>query len=106
MPRPRFIRRARSAREIGWCSRTRFSRIWRFTSRAVVRVARLKSRVLIFRMMFVRDEYKIPGQAFLFQSRPAHTQSPAPKLVGCPMREGCAVGWLELLLRELCFDYE
>src|SRR5918997_1376906 len=48
MPRPIFIRRASSAREIGSCSRTRLSRIWRLISRGVQRVARTKLRVLIF----------------------------------------------------------
>ena len=49
MPRPTRIRRARSAREMGWCSRTRLSTIWRLISRGVDRVARMKLRVLIFR---------------------------------------------------------
>src|SRR5215208_4376057 len=48
MPRPIFIRRASSALEIGSCSRTRLSRIWRLISRGVHRVARTKLRVLIF----------------------------------------------------------
>src|SRR3954453_8581538 len=48
MPRPIFIRRASSAREIGSCSRTRLRRIWRLISRGVQRVARTKLRVLIF----------------------------------------------------------
>src|ERR1700749_1291317 len=42
--------RARSAREIGWRSRMRLSAIRRLISRAVVRVAMLKSVVLILRM--------------------------------------------------------
>src|SRR5437762_2887967 len=45
------MRRARSAREMGWCSRTRFKRIWRLTWREVERVARRKSRVSIFRTL-------------------------------------------------------
>src|SRR2546430_3343600 len=45
------MRRARSAREMGWCSRTRFKRICRLTWREVERVARRKSRVSIFRTL-------------------------------------------------------
>src|SRR5436190_15320240 len=50
MPRVIFIRRARSAREIGWCSRIRFRAIRRLISRDVLRVATRKSRVLILRI--------------------------------------------------------
>ena len=49
-PRRTFIRRASSAREIGWYSRIRLSTIRRLTSRVVVRVARWKFRVLILRI--------------------------------------------------------
>ena len=49
MPRATSIRRARSAREIGWYSRTRFRTIWRLISLVVVRVARWKLRGSIFR---------------------------------------------------------
>src|SRR6266850_2010772 len=44
------MRRARSAREIGWCSRIRLSAMCRLMSREVVRVATWKSRVLILRI--------------------------------------------------------
>src|SRR5689334_246354 len=44
-----FMCRARSAREIGWCSRTRFRRICRLISRGVERVALTNLRVSIFR---------------------------------------------------------
>src|SRR5688500_8959924 len=48
MPRLMRMRRAREAREMGWCSRTRLRAIWRLISREVERVARTKLRVLIF----------------------------------------------------------
>ena len=46
-PRLTPIVRARSAREIGWCARTRFSTIWLLISREVPRVATLKREVLM-----------------------------------------------------------
>ena len=49
-PRPTPIVRARSAREIGWCVRTRFSTIWLLIAREVPRVATLKRLVLILRI--------------------------------------------------------
>src|SRR6476469_1472879 len=60
MPRPIFIRRASSAREIGSCSRTRLRRIWRLISRGVHRVARTKLRVLIFLMGGNRGDIAFP----------------------------------------------
>src|SRR5262249_2452279 len=50
MPRLTFIRRARSAREMGWCSRIRLRAIRRLISREGLRVATRKSPVLIFRI--------------------------------------------------------
>src|ERR1044071_204133 len=62
-PRVTLMRRARSAREMGWCSRRRLSAMRRLISREVVRVATLKSCVLIFlmgcRRAFVRSLDKI-----------------------------------------------
>ena len=49
-PRPTPIVRARSAREIGWCVRTRFSTIWLLIAREVPRVATRKREVLILRI--------------------------------------------------------
>src|SRR5678810_1227557 len=63
IPRVTLIRRARSAREIGWCSRTRFRAILRLMSLEVDLVAMWKSCGLILRIgsvsLFVRGWAKV-----------------------------------------------
>ncbi len=49
-PRLTPMVRARSAREIGWWARTRFSTIWLLMAREVPRVAMLNLEVLILRI--------------------------------------------------------
>src|SRR5262245_30453692 len=62
------MRRARSAREIGWCDRTRLSAIRRLISREVPRVATLKFRGSIRRI--TTPPGFVPGRANIRGPRP------------------------------------